>query len=76
MVEFHFAKSLPTGEVQARIHRDPTISEPVRQLALTLAEQYGRYLLVYEAAAVSLTDSSPSRCFGGKSWKLYAPIPP
>ena len=52
VVEFHIAKSLPTAEMLARIHRDRTISEPVRQLALTLAEQYGRYLVVREAERV------------------------
>ena len=52
VVEFHIAKSLPTAEMLARVHRDRTISEPVRQLALTLAEQYRRYLVVREAERV------------------------
>jgi eukaryotic-like serine/threonine-protein kinase len=37
LVVFLSLKSLPTDEVLARIRRDPTISEPVRQLALELA---------------------------------------
>ena len=37
LVVFLSLKALPTDEVLARIRRDPTISEPVRKLALDLA---------------------------------------
>jgi hypothetical protein len=49
LVELLFAKSLPTAEVLDHIRRDRTISEPVRQRALELAEPYGRSLVVHEA---------------------------
>jgi hypothetical protein len=52
VVEFHFAKSPPTEEVLTRINVDSTISEPVRQLAITLGEQHGHSLLVHEAVRV------------------------
>ena len=39
LVVFLSLTSLPTDEVLARIRRDPTISEPVRKLALDLAPQ-------------------------------------
>jgi WD40 repeat protein/serine/threonine protein kinase len=49
LVEFHFAKSLPTAEVLDRIRHDGTISKPVRRRALELAEPYGHNLVVHEA---------------------------
>jgi hypothetical protein len=39
VVDFLSAKSLPAAEVLSRIRRDPTLSEPVRQLALDLAQR-------------------------------------
>jgi WD40 repeat protein len=47
VIEFLCAKSLPKDELLARIRRDPTISEPVRKLALDVA------LRSYAVSAVS-----------------------
>jgi WD40 repeat protein/serine/threonine protein kinase len=49
LVEFLFARSLPTAEVLDRIRRDGTISEPVRRRGLELAEPYGHNLVVHQA---------------------------
>jgi hypothetical protein len=41
VVEFLATRGLSKDEVLARIGRDPTLSEPVRQFALDLARQAG-----------------------------------
>jgi WD40 repeat protein/tRNA A-37 threonylcarbamoyl transferase component Bud32 len=44
LVQFLFAKPLTKDEVTDRLRTDPTLGEPLRQQALTLAEQYGQEL--------------------------------
>jgi WD40 repeat protein/tRNA A-37 threonylcarbamoyl transferase component Bud32 len=44
LVEFLFAKPLTKDEVIDRLRTDPTLEEPLRQQALTLAQQYGEEL--------------------------------
>ena len=50
VVELLFEKSLSAREVMQSIRQDPTLSEPVRQRALALAEPVGRSRLDHEAA--------------------------
>jgi WD40 repeat protein/serine/threonine protein kinase len=52
VVEFVFLQPRPISERLARIRDDPTISEPVRQLALALAETRGRSQIVHQAERV------------------------
>jgi hypothetical protein len=49
VVEFLFARSVPTAEVVDRIRHDAALTEPVRAKALDLAELHGRSRVVREA---------------------------
>ena len=49
VVEFQFKKGRPTPELLDSIRDDPTISDPVRQRALVLAESHARSLVSHQA---------------------------
>jgi tetratricopeptide (TPR) repeat protein len=52
VVEFNFLKPRPLEELLAQIEADPTISEPVRQRAIALAESRSHGLVMHQAERV------------------------
>src|SRR5207249_1416056 len=55
VVAYVFLQPRPIAELLARIRDDPTISDPVRQRALALAESQGRSRVVHQAERVVQT---------------------